>query len=108
MLIVILITTVAICMNGSKADRLPALDAFDQLKTLVGDWEADLPGFGKLTNSIRLVSNGKAIEETLGTPTDKGLNLYARRRPYSSDALLRDDPGRSSGPSRNWACRQHP
>jgi len=51
---------------------------FDQLKTLAGDWEADLPGFGKLTNTIRLVSNGKAIEETIGVPTDNEVSLYTR------------------------------
>jgi hypothetical protein len=53
-------------------------DAFDRLKALAGEWEADLPGFGKLTDSIRLVSNGKAIEETLGTPADNEVSIYTR------------------------------
>jgi len=53
-------------------------DAFEQMKSLAGEWEADLPGFGKLTDSIRLVSNGKAIEETLGTPADNEVSIYAR------------------------------
>jgi hypothetical protein len=53
-------------------------DTFDRLKALAGEWEADLPGFGKLTDSIRLVSNGKAIEETLGTPADNEVSIYTR------------------------------
>jgi hypothetical protein len=53
-------------------------DPFDQLKSLAGEWEADLPGFGKLTESIRLVSNGKAIEETLGSPADNEVSIYTR------------------------------
>jgi hypothetical protein len=52
--------------------------AFERLKALAGDWQADLPGFGAITNSVRLVSNGRAIEETLGTPTDNEISLYTR------------------------------
>jgi len=39
-----------------------AREVYEQLGSLVGDWEAELPGFGKLTSNVRLVSNGKAIE----------------------------------------------
>jgi hypothetical protein len=53
-------------------------DPFEQLKSLAGEWEADFPGVGKLSDSIRLVSNGKAIEETLGTPADNEVSIYAR------------------------------
>jgi hypothetical protein len=53
-------------------------DAFEQMKSLAGEWEADLPGFGKMTNSIRLVSNEKAIEETIGTPSDNEVSIYSR------------------------------
>jgi hypothetical protein len=31
-----------------------------------------------MSDSIRLVSNGKAIEETLGTPADNEVSLYTR------------------------------
>jgi hypothetical protein len=55
-----------------------SVDAFEQLKALSGEWEADLPGIGKLTNSIRLVSNGKAVEETIGTPADNEVSIYTR------------------------------
>jgi hypothetical protein len=61
---------------GSSQPR--QADAFERLKALAGEWEADLPGFGKLTNSIRLVSNGIAIEETLGTPADNEVSIYTR------------------------------
>jgi hypothetical protein len=45
-----------------------APEVYAQLKSLAGDWEADLPGFGKLTSSVRLASKGMAIEEVIGTP----------------------------------------
>ncbi len=48
------------------------------MKALAGKWEADLPGFGELSNSIRLVSNGKAIEETIGVPADNEVSIYTR------------------------------
>ena len=53
-----------------------APEVYEQLKSLVGEWEAELPGFGKLTSSVRLVSNGKAIEEVIGTPKDNELSVY--------------------------------
>jgi hypothetical protein len=53
-------------------------DAFERMKSLAGEWEADLPGFGKMSDSIRLVSNGKAIEETTGTPADNEISIYTR------------------------------
>ena len=56
-----------------------AADPYEQLAALAGDWEADLPGFGKLTNSIRLVSKGTAIEETIGTPADNETSLYTHQ-----------------------------
>jgi hypothetical protein len=48
------------------------------MKMLAGQWAAELPGFGKLTASIRLVSNGKAIEETIGIPADNEVSVYTR------------------------------
>ena len=62
-------------VGSSRAD--PA-DAFEQLKLLAGEWQADLPGYGKLTNTIRLISNGRAIEETIGTPQDNEVSVYMR------------------------------
>jgi len=53
-------------------------DSFESLKSLAGTWEANLTGYGKLTNSIRLVSNGTAIEETIGTAADNELSIYTR------------------------------
>jgi len=55
-----------------------AEDTFERMKALAGEWDADLPGFGKISDSIRLVSNGKAIEETLGIPSDNEVSLYTR------------------------------
>ena len=53
-------------------------DAFAQLKALSGDWEADLPGYGKMQDSVRLISNGTAIEETIGTAADNEASIYTR------------------------------
>jgi hypothetical protein len=43
---------------------------FDRLKTLVGTWKAAGPQGGTLTNTIRLVSNGTALEETFQSKED--------------------------------------
>ena len=62
------------------------MSGFDRLKTLVGNWEAREPQGKTLTNTIRLVSNGTALEETvqsalddqmvtLYTPNGKGLAM---------------------------------
>lgn len=53
-------------------------DAFDRLRSLAGEWHADLPGFGTITDLIRVVSNGKGIEEVLGTPSDNETSIYTR------------------------------
>jgi hypothetical protein len=55
-----------------------ARDPCDALKSLTGDWRADLAGYGRMTSSIRLVSNGTAVEETIGTPADNEVSLYTR------------------------------
>jgi hypothetical protein len=67
---------------GSAQAESPG--AYEQLSALVGEWEADLPGFGKLRNTIRLVSNGTAVEETIGTPADNETSVYTR----DGDAVL--------------------
>jgi len=55
-----------------------AADPFEQMKALAGEWQAQLPGFGPVDDSIRLVSKGTAVEETLGTPADNEVSLYTR------------------------------
>jgi hypothetical protein len=50
---------------------------FDRLKTLVGTWESANPPGGILTNTIRLVSNGSALEETFqSSEDDQMVTLY--------------------------------
>ena len=50
---------------------------FDRLKTLVGTWEAAVPQGGTLTNTIRLVSNGTALEEIFQSKEDDQMvSLY--------------------------------
>ena len=63
---------------GVRAQPAASTDAFTQLKALSGDWEADLPGYGKMQDSVRLISNGTAIEETLGTAADNETSVYTR------------------------------
>jgi hypothetical protein len=71
-MVLALFATVAAAETSSES-------AFDKLKSLAGEWQAELPGFGIMTNSIRLVSGGKAIEETIGTPAESETSLYTRR-----------------------------
>jgi hypothetical protein len=53
-------------------------ESFERLKSLAGEWQADMPGFGKISSTVRLVSNGQAIEETIGTPADNEVSVYTR------------------------------
>jgi hypothetical protein len=53
-------------------------DSFEQLKSMAGEWQAELPGFGKISSTVRLVSNGQAVEETIGTPADNEISVYTR------------------------------
>jgi len=62
---------------GATAQPMPA-DPFESIKSLAGEWQADLPGYGTISNSIRLVSHGTAVEETIGTATDNEVSLYTR------------------------------
>jgi hypothetical protein len=73
----ILILALGVGVSAAASEQNSA-DAFEQLKALAGEWQADLPGFGVITNSMRLVSNGRAIEETLGTPADNEISIYTR------------------------------
>jgi hypothetical protein len=63
---------------GRPRSRRPPSIPFEQLKSLAGEWQADLPGYGHIRDSIRLVSKGTAVEETLGTPSDNEVSLYTR------------------------------
>jgi hypothetical protein len=65
------------CAAGCGIAQADSSGAYEQLASLAGEWEADLPGFGKLRNSIRLVSNGTAVEETIGTPADNETSVYS-------------------------------
>jgi len=67
----------ACCTAGAQAQPADP-DLFERMKSLVGEWQADLPGYGQINNSIRLVSKGTAIEETIGTPADNETSVYAR------------------------------
>jgi hypothetical protein len=69
-----LLAGAAVC--GSAQAESPG--PYEELAALAGEWEANLPGFGELRNSIRLVSNGAAVEETIGTPADNETSLYTR------------------------------
>jgi hypothetical protein len=49
--------------STSAAQPAAPADAFAQLESLAGDWQADLPGYGTMHDTVRLISNGTAIEE---------------------------------------------
>jgi hypothetical protein len=75
-----LLALTAIAMGGFAAragSQAKPASGFDRLKTLVGTWEAASPQGGTLTNTIRLVSNGTALEETFqSTEADQMVTLY--------------------------------
>lgn len=74
------LVVLAACGASSAAGTGPQTpgDPWEQMKSLVGEWQAELPGYGQILDSIRLVSKGTAVEETLGTPTDNEVSLYTR------------------------------
>jgi hypothetical protein len=55
---------------GRAGSQAKPASGFDRLKTLVGTWEAASPQGGTLTNTIRLVSNGTALEEIFQSKED--------------------------------------
>jgi hypothetical protein len=73
------LATLGLAAFGGRA--LPQSDsgsAFGRLKTLAGTWEANSPAGGKLTSTFVPVSQGTAIEETIGTPAENEVSLYTR------------------------------
>ena len=70
-----LVAAFFICASYGISQPEPA---YDRIKALAGEWEAQLAGFGKISNTIRVVSNGRAIEETIGTAADNEVSLYTR------------------------------
>ena len=62
---------------GRAGSQATSASGFDRLKTLVGTWQATTPQGGTLTNTIRLVSNGTALEEiSQGAEHDQMVTLY--------------------------------
>lgn len=74
--LLLLLTACGVSSAGT-ASQTPA-DTFERMKSLAGEWQADLPGYGQIVDSIRPVSKGSAVEETLGTPSDNEVSLYTR------------------------------
>jgi len=62
---------------GRAGSQAQPASGFDRLKTLVGTWEATGPQGRPLTNTIRLVSNGTALEEIFqSVEDDQMVTLY--------------------------------
>ncbi|HEY6307646.1 MAG TPA: hypothetical protein VI488_14430 [Candidatus Angelobacter sp.] len=55
--------------KAPSKDQSNAVTAFDKLKALAGQWEADSDK-GKVTSSLELVSNGTALMEKINVPGD--------------------------------------
>lgn len=77
MRILLLTCVVLTLVSSAKAQPLPE-DPFESIKSLTGEWRADLPGHGTISNSIRLVSHATAVEETIGTAADNEVSIYTR------------------------------
>jgi hypothetical protein len=78
MRIAVLLALTACGVSWAGTEPHSPADAFEQMASLAGEWQADLPGYGQILDSIRLVSKGTAVEETLGTPSDNEASLYTR------------------------------
>ena len=64
-------------LAGHARPQAQPVSGFDRLKALVGTWEAREPQGKMLTNTIRLVSNGTALEETFqSAEDDQMVTLY--------------------------------
>ena len=75
----LLLLVVLATLGGASSAPAQAkpVSGFDRLKTLVGTWEASTPEHSTLTNTIRLVSNGTALEETFqSSEADQMVTLY--------------------------------
>ena len=70
----IVVSAAAIVALGAIASRVgsqPApANAFDRLKTLVGEWHGTDPAGKQVEDTIRLVSNNTALEETFQSDKD--------------------------------------
>jgi hypothetical protein len=75
---VMMLALVLVMGAGITRAQPGPVDSFDALKALAGEWQAELPGFGTMSNTIRMISNGRAIEETIGTAADNEVSIYAR------------------------------
>jgi hypothetical protein len=78
MRIAVLLVLTASGVSWAGTEPQTPADAFERMKALAGEWQADLPGYGQILDSIRLVSKGTAVEERLGTPSDNEVSLYTR------------------------------
>jgi hypothetical protein len=70
----IVISAAAILILGAIAARVDSqpspANAFDRLKTLVGEWDGTDPTGKHVEDTIRLVSNNTALEETFQSDKD--------------------------------------
>jgi hypothetical protein len=55
--------------NGTANGQSNAVSAFDKLKTLAGQWEANSEK-GKVTSSLEVISNGTVLLEKINVPGD--------------------------------------
>ena len=53
-----------------------ASPSFDKMKSLVGEWKADIPGMGTTSASYKLYSDGSALVEELKTHGDTMVSVY--------------------------------
>ena len=67
MLLLVLVAPIALA-SGVHQHQAVNCPAFDQMKSLIGDWQATVPNLGVVTASYSLHSDGSALLETLKMP----------------------------------------
>jgi len=72
------VAAVSLLVSHATSETNP-VSAFDRMKNLVGTWTAIDPAGGPMTNTVRMVSNGTAIEEVFESGTKHQMvTLYSR------------------------------
>jgi hypothetical protein len=74
-LAVLAVASFAFADDHMKA-AAPASPAFDRMKSLVGDWKAEIPGMGEATANYSLHSDGSALVEELKMHGENMVTVY--------------------------------
>jgi hypothetical protein len=73
LVLIILIATAAIAGEHHHMANAPVSPSFEKMKSLVGEWKADIPQMGKVHAFYSLHSDGSALLEELKMPDEASM-----------------------------------